>query len=162
MSARVTAAERVGIELRALARRVAELATVRGLDGARPLPEGEPGARLEADDAAELGDLAESTAALSRRLWAGRPRALPRGVDAAGLGVLVDVSPGNGTRYQLSVTRWPGGGWLVVWPATGWVGGWTAGAVDLRDLAGGIGDVDARVVLDLLVDLYAAGALEGR
>lgn len=75
----VTAAERAGYDLAELARRVAELAELRGLEGPdRPIPEGEAGARLAPGQRAAvltLAELAEGLAAELRGLE--RPPAEP-------------------------------------------------------------------------------------
>lgn len=63
---RVTAAERAGFDLAELARRVRELADLRGIEGPdRPIPEGEPGARLSLDRRADVLALAEMAEALA-------------------------------------------------------------------------------------------------
>lgn len=67
---RVTAAERAGLDLAELARRVRELATMRGLDGPdRPIPPGSEGAHLSPGQREAVLALAELAEHLAAELW---------------------------------------------------------------------------------------------
>lgn len=75
---RVTAAERAGLDLAELARRVRELAYLRGLDGPdRPIPPGGEGAHLAPGQRAAVLALAELAEGLAAELWEGEEP--PRG-----------------------------------------------------------------------------------
>ena len=67
---RVTAAERAGLDLAELARRVRELAYLRGLEGPdRPIPPGSEGAHLSPGQREAVLALAELAEALAAELW---------------------------------------------------------------------------------------------
>ena len=69
---RVTAAERAGLDLAELARRVRELAYLRGLEGPdRPIPPGSEGAHLSPGQREAVLALAELAEHLAAELWEG-------------------------------------------------------------------------------------------
>lgn len=94
---RVTAAERAGFDLAELARRVRELAELRGIEGLdRLIPHGTAGAHLTPSQRAAVLTLAALAEGLAADLL-GEPR--PRGsavtvAEAARLAELPDWSPG--------------------------------------------------------------------
>lgn len=124
----VSAAERAGYDLAELARRVAELAELRGLEGPdRPIPEGEAGARLAPGQRAAVLALAHLAEHLAAELG-GAPPPAPVAATAgelrrlllplpAGAPVLATRADGATVRADLLVARQlQNARWLVVEP----------------------------------------------
>ena len=114
---RVTAAERAGFDLAELARRVRELADLRGIEGPdRPTPEGAAGAHLARGQRAAVLALADLAADLAAELQ-GEPRHTGGAVtaaEAADLAELLGALRAAGDDSRVSVRLWPNGSGLVL------------------------------------------------
>ena len=111
----VTAAERAGYDLAELARRVAELAELRGLEGLdRPIPEGAEGARLTPGQRAAVLALANLAEHLAAELGGERRPGAVTAAEAAHLAELLGVLRAAGDDDRVSVRLWPNGSGLVL------------------------------------------------
>ena len=114
---RVTAAERAGFDLAELARRVRDLAELRGIEGLdRLIPQGTAGAHLAPGQRAAVLTLAALAEALAAELQ-GEPRPAGGAVtvaEAAHLAELLGALRAAGDDSRVSVRLWPNGSGLLL------------------------------------------------
>lgn len=62
----------------------------------------------------------------------------------------IEGQPGNGTRYDITCTPDPYGGWLIVWPSMGWVWRFFPDDLELKELSSDINPHDSAGVHSVL------------